>query len=179
MTQPSPLWIFGYGSLIWRVDFPFAERRPASIIGWTRRFWQGSSDHRGIPGAPGRVVTLTAEAGARCAGMAYRIDPARETEVMTALDHREQGGYHQLQLPIWFSATESVPDITYHAGLGNSDFLGDASVAAIASQVVHAKGPSGPNTEYVLELDLALQQLDADDHHVAAIAAEVRRLLGH
>jgi cation transport regulator ChaC len=37
------LWIFGYGSLVWRPEFPHVERCPAYVRGWTRRFWQGST----------------------------------------------------------------------------------------------------------------------------------------
>ena len=52
------VWLFGYGSIIWRAGFPYRERRAARLRGYVRRLWQGSHDHRGTPDAPGRVVTL-------------------------------------------------------------------------------------------------------------------------
>ena len=78
------LWIFGYGSLVWRPSFPFAERRGAWIDGFARRFWQGSTDHRGVPGAPGRVVTLEHATGARCFGAAYRISDSASRSTYSA-----------------------------------------------------------------------------------------------
>jgi cation transport protein ChaC len=97
------VWLFGYGSLIYKADFPYLQRRPASIANWTRRFWQGSHDHRGTPEAPGRVVTIIEEAGAICHGMAYLVTP----EVFAHLDHREKNGYLRLATTITFDDGDS------------------------------------------------------------------------
>ncbi len=159
------LWLFGYGSLIFKADFPFLDRRPARIRGWTRRFWQGSHDHRGTPDAPGRVVTLIPEAGAICAGMAYLITPA----VFEHLDYREKNGYLRFATEILFSDDERAEGLIYIATPDNEAFLGPATEADIARQIAEAKGPSGPNSAYLLELAQALRELGEDDPHVFAI----------
>jgi len=162
-------WVFGYGSLVWRPDFPFAERIPAVISGWKRRFWQGSTDHRGVPGAPGRVVTLVEAAGASCGGMAYGLTAAQSDAVLSHLDWREKGGYAREAVELRLHDGRVVSGLMYRALPDNPNWLGPAEVPAIARQVARASGPSGPNTEYVLRLMSALHELGFEDPHVRAI----------
>ena len=165
------VWLFGYGSLIYKADFPYLQRRPASIANWTRRFWQGSHDHRGTPDAPGRVVTLIEAPGAICHGMAYLITP----EVFAHLDHREKDGYLRLATPISFedeetdNAPESVLGLVYIATPDNLAFIGEASERDIAEHIARSAGPSGPNSDYLNHLAHALRELGRDDPHVFEI----------
>jgi cation transport regulator ChaC len=170
----SDIWIFGYGSLIWRPDFPHREARVADLVGWARRFWQGSTDHRGVPGAPGRVVTLVPAAGETCRGMAYRVAAAEREAVMANLDHREKGGYCRIDADLVLApGVESVPGIAYLANPENPNYLGPAPLAAIAAQVRASHGPSGANLDYVLRLAQALRAIGAEDAHVYELAQMV------
>ncbi len=98
LDEDARVWLFGYGSLIYLVDFPYLESKPASIRGWSRRFWQGSHDHRGTEENPGRVVTLIEESDAICGGLAYLV----EAPVFEQLDHREKNGYLRVATDMTF-----------------------------------------------------------------------------
>lgn len=43
------MWIFGYGSLVWRVDFPYTEKLIGHIKDYDRQFCHASIDHQGTP----------------------------------------------------------------------------------------------------------------------------------
>ncbi len=168
-----PVWLFGYGSLIYKAGFDYIETRTATIQGWKRRFWQGSHDHRGTPEQPGRVATLIADADATCTGLAYRVTP----DVFEQLDVREKNGYLRLIRPLTLADGGEVEGLVYIATEDNAAYLGPAPEAAIAHHVRSSEGPSGPNSDYVLELAQALRTMGVDDPHVFAIERTLRQLL--
>jgi hypothetical protein len=160
------VWVFGYGSLIFRPSFRFEERAGAWLAGFERRFWQGSTDHRGVPGAPGRVVTLIERPGSRCWGVAYRIAPAEAEAVLAQLDHREKGGYERRSVSLEVAGGAAVDGLVYFASIDNPEWLGPASVSAIAAQISAAEGPSGANADYARQLARALRDAGIVDEHV-------------
>lgn len=164
------VWLFGYGSLIYRPGFSFLERRPAYIKGWERRFWQGSHDHRGTIAQPGRVATLIENPDAICHGMAFLISP----EVFAYLDDREKNGYLRFSTPLHFSdgtANNAEKALVYVATPENGAYLGPASELEIARHISHCHGASGPNSDYLLKLQTALNELGTPDDHVNQIAS--------
>ncbi len=181
MAPPDPCWLFGYGSLIFRPAIPFVERRPARVRGWTRRFWQWSTDHRGEPWRPGRVVTLAPAPEDICWGMAYLLDEAAAEAVLADLDVRERGGYVRTEIELELDgqrSTQRTMGVTYQAWPGNRNYAGPAPIAEIAAQIDKATGPSGTNADYVRDLHAALETLGAQDTHVAALAARLDAATG-
>lgn len=153
------LWVFGYGSLLWRPGFDYEVAETAHIAGWERRFWQGSPDHRGTPGEPGRVVTLVPRREARCTGRLYGVPKSQAIQVLEYLDVRESGGYQRLWLNTCRASGVTTRALTYVALAGNPHYLGPASSVAIRDHIDRASGPSGANSDYCSLLVQALLEL--------------------
>ena len=172
----STHWIFGYGSLIWRPDFEFIDAQPARLPDYSRRFWQGSHDHRGVPESPGRVVTLVEDVGASCHGMAYLIEAEIVQVTFEQRDYREKNGYERLVTDLHLHDGQSVPGLVYVAAPGNFAYLGEAPLKDIARQILGAVGPSGRNIDYLNDLAAALRRLDVHDEHVFELESVARDL---
>ena len=168
-------WVFGYGSLIWRPDFPHSHVVEGWIEGWTRRFWQGSTDHRGVPGSPGRVATLLEHEGEKTFGKVFQIAPDAREEVLEQLDRREQGGYERHIVSVWSETHDAIDALMYVATPDNPRWAGPASASDIALQIMKSEGPSGPNDEYLYMLAHALRQMGVEDLHVFEIEEEMLR----
>ncbi len=171
----STLWLFGYGSLVWRPAMPIMEGHPAWIEGWSRRFWQGSPDHRGTPEAPGRVATLVEAPGGVCHGQAWRVS----TDVLQGLDRRERAGYARFHLPTHLGDGRRVPALIYVAKPQNPNWLGPAPLSEMATHIHHSKGPSGSNREYLLRLATVLAERAVLDPHTEELASAVRAFPEH
>src|SRR4051794_26043268 len=94
------MWVFGYGSLMWRPGFPFVERRHAHLYGYHRALCVLSHVHRGTPEKPGLVLGL--DRGGRCHGIAFRVAASEAAATVAYLREREQvtSVYLERYLPV-------------------------------------------------------------------------------
>lgn len=185
MEESTSLWVFGYGSLVWKPGFQVGKTLVGSVRGFARRMWQGNETHRGTPGKPGRVATLVEDKKDDTHGVAMEL---QGEEALDYLNNREMtlGGYSQ-QITLFHPlpseegvAITPFPVLVFVASPNSGPYwLGPASSSEIADQVVSSEGPSGHNVEYVLKLAEWLHNAvpDAWDDHLFSIESEVRRMV--
>jgi len=184
-SADEPLWVFGYGSIVWRVGFEHDDVvAPVCARGFRRRFFQGSTDHRGTPEFPGRTATLErCDASEVCWGAAYRVPAERRAETLEYLEIREKQYDERVEMDLYAAdAAGAAPVIenavTYIATPAdiNLNWLGDAD--DVAEQIARAVGPSGANSDYLYNLCEALRALDIEDDDLYALEASVRAIRG-
>ncbi|XP_047267783.1 gamma-glutamylcyclotransferase 2-3 isoform X2 [Capsicum annuum] len=164
------MWVFGYGSLIWKPGFNYDDHLVGFIKGYRRVFYQ---------------VLITEERQNSQWGMAYKITKKEDQEVaLTYLEVREKQYDKKAYVDLFTEPATSAPAVSgvlVYIGSPdkkvNENYLGPASVEEIASQIARAEGPSGPNKDYLFQLEKALDFLGCEDKHVSDIAKEVRRIL--
>src|SRR5438309_829772 len=99
MSEAEDLWVFGYGSLMWRPGFEFEEQSPALVRGFHRSLCIFSHVHRGTPEKPGLVLGL--DRGGACRGVGFRVAADRRHDTLAYLREREQVTtvYREVWLP--------------------------------------------------------------------------------
>lgn len=177
------MWLFGYGSLIWKVDFPVKSKMIGYVKGYLRRFYQASIDHRGVPEKPGRVVTLlpTSSQDDVVWGVAYEIAEENIERVLQHLDYREKNGYERSTVKFYPKDNPDEPfDLfLYIATRDNTSYLGEAKIEDIAKQISESSGPSGSNSEYLFQLATAMRNLapECNDTHLYDLEAAVKKII--
>lgn len=169
------LWVFGYGSLMWRPGFDSAETMPAVLHGFSRTLCIYSHVYRGTPAAPGLVLGL--DQGGSCHGQAFRIAAQNRAQVLDYLREREQvtGVYIEKYLPIALADGRLAEALVYVADPAHGQYAGALSVRDMAEKVDKACGDAGPNRDYVTNTARHLQDMNIHDACLEAVIALLNR----
>jgi len=177
-TQSDPefpqadLWVFGYGSLMWRPGFEFIEQVPARLIGEHRALCVYSFDHRGTPEKPGLVLGL--DRGGACRGVAFRVAPRLRGKTVEYLRGREQttNVYREVSRSVWLGndPRQRVSALTYVVDRGHVQYAGLLSLAEQLRLVQQGHGRSGNNRDYVLSTVRSIEAQGFRDEQLHRLA---------
>ncbi|MFC3126601.1 gamma-glutamylcyclotransferase [Pseudoroseomonas globiformis] len=169
-ARPSsaPVWVFGYGSLMWNPSFHFAERRRATLHGWQRRFCLWLRAGRGTVEQPGLMLAL--DRGGSTHGVAFRLEEGTEREELGLVWMREMVvvGY----LATWVTLeTEEGPmaAITFTADHAQAAYAAELSDEESAACIAAAHGPIGSNAEYLAQTAGQLDEMGLHDEGLERI----------
>jgi cation transport protein ChaC len=177
MTAPTEqadedLWVFGYGSLIWRPGFEFVERISGRLIGAHRALCVFSHVHRGTPERPGLVLGL--DQGGACRGVAYRVAAHLREETVRYLRAREQvtAVYRETTRAVWLEGTPTrrVSALCFVVDRSHPQYAGRLSLEEQLHLVRQGHGQSGANRDYVLSTVKALEALGCRDRDLHLLA---------
>jgi glutathione-specific gamma-glutamylcyclotransferase len=176
------LWVFGYGSLMWRAGFEFIEQVPARLIGEHRALCVYSFDHRGTPEKPGLVLGL--DRGGACRGIAFRVAAGLRDSTIAYLRSREQTThvYREVMRSVWLDddARRRVSALTYVVDRGHVQYAGRLALKEQLRIVQQGHGRSGNNRDYVLSTVRAIEAQgfrDGQLHQLALMLHEEPRSL--
>jgi cation transport protein ChaC len=168
----SDLWVFGYGSLMWRPGFEYIEKVPARLIGEHRALCVYSFDHRGTPEKPGLVLGL--DRGGACRGIAFRVAPDLRDATIDYLRAREQTThvYREVKRSVWLNngSQQRVGALTYVAHRSHVQYAGRLPLDEQLRIVRQGRGRSGNNRDYVLATVKAIEAEGFRDEQLHRLA---------
>jgi cation transport protein ChaC len=178
VTDPShgDLWVFGYGSLMWRPGFTYLERVEAKLIGAHRSLCVFSFVHRGTPERPGLVLGL--DRGGACRGIAFRVAADQRPGTVAYLRAREQVTmvYRETVRQVWLRTHPErlVPALCYMVNRGHPQYAGRLDLDQQLHHVRLGYGHSGANRDYVIEAVAALEQLGIREGELHLLAERLK-----
>lgn len=160
--ESHDLWVFGYGSLMWRPGFVYEEAHRATLVGYRRCFCVYSTHHRGNEQRPGLVLGL--DRGGACHGMVFRVAAERRTATLEYLTAREQvsGVYRDTLVPVVALDGErnrEVSALAYIVERRHPSYAGRLEIEEQARLIRGACGISGPNLDYLINTLAHLESL--------------------
>ena len=163
---PEPgqeFFVFAYGSLMWRPDFPYLEIEPATLFGYHRAFCITSTHYRGNAAKPGLVLGL--DRGGQCVGRRYRISASDAGQVAEYLHQREliTGCYVPKLVALRTVDGTRSRALTYVADRTHYQYAGKLSDEAIAHIVHDAVGVMGSNRDYLRNTVQHLEEMGIAD----------------
>jgi glutathione-specific gamma-glutamylcyclotransferase len=171
-TAKGDLWVFGYGSLMWRPGFDYVEKVQARLVGEHRALCVYSFVHRGTPEKPGLVLGL--DRGGACRGIAFRVAETNRAATVAYLRAREQvtSVYREVMRSVWLEndARQRVSALAYVVDRGHVQYAGRLSLAEQLRHVLQGHGQSGVNRDYVVATVKAIEAegfRDAPLHQLA------------
>jgi cation transport protein ChaC len=174
LTAKGDLWVFGYGSLMWRPGFDFEERVPARLVGEHRALCVYSFVHRGTPEKPGLVLGL--DRGGACRGIAFRVAEKKRAATIAYLREREQvtSVYREVMRSVWLAddPRQRVAALAYVVDRGHIQYAGRLSLPEQHRHVLQGHGQSGANRDYVTATVKAIEAegfRDAPLHRLAML----------
>jgi len=173
-SSTNDLWVFGYGSLIWRPGFDYIERVSARLVGEHRALCVYSFDHRGTPEKPGLVLGL--DRGGTCRGVAFRVEGKLRNDTIAYLRSREQTThvYREVMRSVWIEnePRPRISALTYVVDRGHVQYAGRLPLHEQLRIVQQGHGRSGNNRDYVLSTVKAIEAegfRDAPLHQLAVM----------
>jgi len=175
----TPLWVFGYGSLMWNPGFHFEERVIARLDGFARTFCMRSIHHRGTPEAPGLVLALDPARNASCEGLVLRVKSGTEAETLEYLREREliSSAYLELTHVVTLTDGRQVDAITFGVDTDHVQYCGGLPLEEQAMIIAQAVGGRGPNTEYLFNTAGHLTELGIHDADLDWLSRRVREMI--
>jgi cation transport protein ChaC len=163
----APLWIFGYGSLIWKPELVFDRRITARVHGYHRRLCLWSRINRGTPECPGLVAGL--DRGGSCAGVVYRVPGAAVRPQFERLWEREMfmGSYAPRWLDCRLVDGTRVPALAFVVRQDAPNYAGRLTEPQILDVFRRGScGRFGTSLDYLVNTVRSLHEHGLRDPHL-------------